>query len=292
MSKRDEFPGEWIAAGPEEIWARSEAGVLTLRGLHYQLVSLGMTNSIRHYKRVVAAMIKARREGLIGYHKFSDHDREAIGWTAAAPTSLERQIERGKEQIQAWMTAYSRNRWENQERFVELWIEKKALQGVFESVTRSNDVALCPCKGYPSLTFLNEAALRFQRAAERGQIPTMVYFGDHDPSGEDIPRAIGENLRCDFGIEVDVQVKALHAQQCLDLGLPPAPVKAGDSRSAGFTGLGQIELDAVRPETLQECAQDSIARNFDQGLYDKLIDDEHNERAEYQAELKEYVSSL
>ncbi len=289
---RDQFTRKWITDNAVKVCAGYEPGVLTLRGLHYQLVSRGMTNSVQHYKRVVSAMIKARRGSVIAYGQFSDHDREAIGYTDAAPVDLDEEIAEGKQQINAWMDGYSRNRWENQPRFLEVWIEKKALQGVFGPVCTSHDVALCPCKGYPSLTFLHDASERFFEAEDRNQVPTIVYFGDRDPSGEDIPRAIRDSFTMDFGVDVDVQVIGLTEQQCLDLHLPAAPVKPGDSRSVNFTGLGQIELDAVRPEMLQEWAEHAIEDNFDELLYEDLQSKEEKERKTYRTALHEYVANL
>ena len=289
---KDGFDRQWITDNAIEICQQYDLGILTLRGLHYQLVSRGMTNSVQHYKRVVKAIIKARRDGIIAYAQFSDHDREMIGETNAEATDVNDAIEEGKDQICAWMEMYSKNRWENQPRYVELWIEKKALQGVFSPICKSNDIALCPCKGYPSLTFLHDAAGRFLDAVCRSQQPMIVYFGDHDPSGEDIPRSICKNLLCDFGADVDVQVIALTENQCLELDLPPAPVKTTDSRSAGFTGLGQIELDAVRPEILQQWAVKSIESNFDEDLYAELLDAESSEREQYQDALRKYTAKL
>lgn len=244
----DGFNRAWIMEQSVEVCEQYDPGVLTLRGLYYQLVSRGMTNTLRHYKRVVSAMGQARREGVIGYGQFSDHDREPVGSTDAEPTNLEDQIEDAKSAVMSWVNYYRKSRWENQPRYVELWIEKKALQGVFQTVSEFHHVALCPCKGYPSLTFLSEAAGRFARAGRRGQSPVIVYFGDHDPSGEDIPRAIGNSLLADFGVDVEVQVIGLTEEQCLDLQLPPAPVKSTDSRSANFDGLGQIEQEAETEE--------------------------------------------
>ena len=143
--QKDEYTRAWIIDNSLEIIPQYERGVLTLRGLFYQLVALGMTNTNNHYKRVVAAMKAARLDDLVAFDSFSDHDREAIGWTAAAVTDLEFSIKYAKEQIEAWIGSYSKNRWENQEKYIEVWIEKKALQGVFQSVCSKYDVALCPC---------------------------------------------------------------------------------------------------------------------------------------------------
>ena len=288
----DEFDRNWIIENSIEVCGNYEPGVLTLRGLHYQLVALGMTNSILHYKRVVSAMIKCRRSGMVSYGQFSDHDREAIGETRFEETSLEGSIEKGEQQIEAWMTSYSKNRWENQDSYVELWIEKKALQGVFLSVAEDHEVALCPCKGYPSLTFLHEASERFIASQSQGFSPVIIYFGDHDPSGEDIPRSISDSFSNDFGVDVDVQVIGLTEEQCIELSLPPAPTKPGDTRSGSFSGLGQIELDAVHPDLLQQWASEAISKNFSQDLYQQLIDEEAAERIEYQKALKKYVEGI
>lgn len=73
--KKDGFTRKWIIENSVEILQRYEAGVLTLRGLYYQLVSMGMTNSISHYKRVVSAMIDARWDGVVDFDAFSDRER-------------------------------------------------------------------------------------------------------------------------------------------------------------------------------------------------------------------------
>ena len=72
MVNRDEFTKGWIIRNSIEIVNRYEKGILTLRGLHYQLVGIGMTNTLRHYKRVVDAMTDARWDGLVDFYAFSD----------------------------------------------------------------------------------------------------------------------------------------------------------------------------------------------------------------------------
>lgn len=96
---KDKFTKKWITDNSVEIVSRYEKGMLTLRGLHYQLVSIGMTNSIQHYKRVVSAMIDARWAGLVEFDAFSDHDRSMIGSTNSEPTDLESSVDKAKEQI-------------------------------------------------------------------------------------------------------------------------------------------------------------------------------------------------
>ncbi|WP_052600322.1 hypothetical protein [Aureispira sp. CCB-QB1] len=288
---KDAFNRQWIIDHSLAVISNYDHGILTLRGLHYQLVALGMTNSIQHYKRVVAAMTKARWEGLVHFETFSDHDRSVLGETVIKETIVSDEIESSKNAIEYWMKNYRKNRWENQPYFVEVWIEKKALQGVFNEPCRMEGVALAPCKGYPSLTFLNDASKRFQEAMEEGKIPTILYFGDYDASGEDIPRSIQANLE-DFGVAVEVKRIALVEKQVLEMNLPPAPTKKSDSRAQNWTGLGQVELDAVKPEILQEMCTEAIEALFDASLYEDLKEIEAKEKVVYIAALKDFVTNL
>lgn len=110
---KDQFTKAWIKSTAIPIIARYEPGVLTLRGLYYQLVSCGMTNSLNHYKRVVSAMIDARWDGEVDFEAFSDHDRAMIGETAYEDTTVESKVADGKFGVDYYMTNYRKNRWEN-----------------------------------------------------------------------------------------------------------------------------------------------------------------------------------
>ena len=289
---KDKFTKQWITDNSLIIIERYEKGMLTIRALHYQLVSIGMTNTLSHYKRVVSAMIDARWDGLVDFDTFSDHDREMIGETRYEETILQYKIEDGKNQVSAWMRAYYKNRWENQSYYPEVFIEKKALQGVFQSVCKDYDVTLGACKGYPSLTFLNDATNRFNEAVLNGKKPVILYFGDYDPSGEDIPRSIEENIKRLGCEEIEVKRFALMEHQVIEWNLPPAPAKEGDSRTANWGGLGQVELDAIEPKKLQRLCQSAIDEYFNQDLYAELIKEESLERVEYRKELVLFVNSL
>ncbi|UFK27465.1 DNA topoisomerase [Elizabethkingia phage TCUEAP2] len=291
MAKRvsDEFTRKWITENAVEILERYEPGILTIRALHYQLVSIGMTNTLQHYKRVVAAMGVARWEGIVSFDAFSDRDRSLACETNADQTNLESIQDEAKRQIGLWMRSYSRNRWENQPYYPEIFIEKKALEGVFYKPCRKHGVALGACKGYPSLTFLHEATERFIEAEQRGQKPIILYFGDYDPSGEDIPRALEENIKKMGCPSIEVRRISLMEQQVLEWKLPPAPAKQTDSRTANWDGLGQVELDAVKPEKLIDLLDGAISEIFDWDLFDQLTEEENSERELFQTELKRFV---
>lgn len=288
---KDEFTRDWIIENSVDILSRYEPGVLTIRGLHYQLVSRGMTNDIQHYKRVVAATGQARWDGVIAFDAFSDRDRALACSTSSESTCLEESEEIAKEQVRLWMTSYHKNRWENQPYYPEVFIEKKALEGVFYKPCKRYRIALGACKGYPSLTFLHDAAIRFRAAAMDGKIPIILYFGDYDPSGEDIPRALKENI-INLGCpDIEVRRVCLMEEQVLAWKLPPAPAKLTDSRTANWDGLGQVELDAVKPEKLISLLDNAVAEIFDEQLYDELISAEESEREIFRDDMKYFVDN-
>ena len=237
-------------------------------------------------------MIDARRNALVDYETFSDRDREMESETDWISTNVDDSVTQAKKAIQGWINYYFKNRWENQSYYPEVLIEKKALVGTFERICRTNGIALGACKGYPSLTFLNDVAQRMIEAKSKGKIPIILYFGDYDPSGEDIPRSIQDNLKKDFGVNVEVRRIALMEEQVLKWNLPPAPVKGGDSRTANWDGLGQVELDAVSPERINKLVQDSIDEIFDYENFQELMKTEKEERIDYVNQLKEYVQNL
>lgn len=287
----DEFTRSWIIQNSVDIISEYSHGELTIRALHYRLVGLGMYNTLQHYKRVVAAMEVARWDGTIDFETFSDLDREMISTTKYEVTELGDKISEAKEQIRLWANSYRKNRWENQPIYAEVFIEKKALQGVFQSVCRDYDIALGACKGYPSLTFLHEAKERFEAAEWEGKKLVILYFGDYDPSGEDIPRSIGENLSR-MGVEVEVKRCALFDWQVKQWNLPPAPAKVGDSRTANWDGFGQVELDAVPLDELKALIRQSIKSVFDESRYNRLLTDQAREADIFRYLLKRHFRNL
>jgi len=250
-----------------------------------------MINDTNHYKRVIGAMTSARWKNIVDMESFIDRERTMYGETKDDEKDLSDEIENGKDQISAWMNAYHLNRWSNQKNYVEVWIEKKALQGVFESPCMMADVGLAPCKGYPSITFLHDAYKRFREAEYNGKNLIILYFGDFDPSGVNIPESLQKNL-LRMGVEVEVKRIALNPDQIREMKLPGVPPKRTDSRTKTWTAGDVVECDAVEPRTLAKMCKDAIEEHFDRDLYEELKEKERGERDDYREALKEYVTDL
>jgi len=286
----DIYTRKWISDNAREILEEYSGGI-TIRQLHYRLVAQGMINDLNHYKRVVTAMTMARWDEIVDMGAFIDRERSMFGETKAEEKNLDEEIQRGKDQVHAWMNAYRLNRWSNQDNYVEVWIEKKALQGVFEDPCMMEDVGLAPCKGYPSITFLHEANMRFQPMMDEGKNIIILYWGDYDPSGLNIPESIKTNLER-MGAEVTVIRMALNPDQIEEMGLPGVPPKVTDSRTRNWDGGSVVELDAVEPKTLSRMAREAIRTHFDQSRYEELKEKQTQEKAEYQRQLKEFVETI
>ena len=124
-----------------------------------------------------------------------------------------------------------------------------------------------------------------------GKVPVILYFGDYDPSGEDIPRSIKATL-LRMGVDVEVRRIALMKEQVIERNLPPAPAKSGDSRTSNWDGLGQVELDAIEPSELVEMVEEAIAGVFDEGLYSELMTQQMEEKPVYMKQLRTEINEF
>src|ERR1043166_9514445 len=75
-------------------------------------------------------------------------------------------------------------RWHNQPEYVEVWIEKDAMAGTFQSILEGLDVRIVPNKGFASMTSLYETVERLRHISQIGKHIHILYYGDLDPSGD------------------------------------------------------------------------------------------------------------
>ena len=150
--------------------------------------------------------------------------------------------------------------WDNQDAYVEIWLEKDALSGVLYQETAEFDVPLMVTRGYPSISYLYEAA---EAVSECNKPAFLYYFGDYDPSGCDITRAVEAGIR-EFApsAEIHFQRVAVTREQIDRWALPTRPTKKTDSRSKQFDGES-VEVDAVPPATLRTMVRGCIERHID-----------------------------
>jgi hypothetical protein len=246
---------------------------VTLRQLYYRLVAAALIeNTPRSYKNIGSLVSDARLAGLIDWEAIEDRGRQPKA--ASEFDSL-------SDLVEAAVRAYRLPRWEGQSTYVEVWVEKDALSGVLEPVTRKHHVTLMVNKGYSSQSAMYEAAQRFAEKDDGERELVLLYFGDHDPSGEDMVRDVRERLRM-FEVEVNVKKVALTMDQIEEYDPPPNPAKITDSRAAKYIeefGDSSWELDALPPDVLTQLVDDEIAAIVDTDLRDEIIAREEKGKA-------------
>lgn len=249
---------------------------LSLRQLYYQLVSRNIVpNTEKSYKNVGSLVSDARLAGLIDWDIIKDRGREMVQnphWENPA------------EIVRSAANQFRIDRWADQPRYVEVMVEKQALEGVLVPVCQEMDVPFTANKGYSSSSAMYEASRRFIQRAQAGKELFIIYLGDHDPSGIDMTRDVLDRLdlfvktsmdRCDeIGPNeipaVEVQRIALNMDQIDELNPPENPAKLTDSRATGYIqrfGNSSWELDAIEPRRLASLVRNAIGRLLNRRLW-------------------------
>ena len=220
---------------------------LTLRQLYYRLVAADIIpNTERSYKRIGSLLADARMAGLVDWDAIVDRERnlaEKSTWSGPA------------EILRAAQDQLRYDHWPLQRLAVEVWVEKRALAEVVERACAITRTPWMACKGYMSITEMKAAADRIvQRRRANEQKTVILYLGDHDPSGLDMPRDILSRF-CQLRVNYQARVEhiALKRWQIDEFALPPNPAKMTDSRSGKYVaqhGRESWELDAIEPNEL------------------------------------------
>lgn len=261
---------------------------LTLRQLYYQLVSRNViTNEEKSYKTLGKLVSDARLAGLMSWDAIEDRIRTPV---------VPQQFNDLAHLAEAASRAYRLPRWDGQQNYIELWVEKDALAGVLAPIAREYHITLMVNRGYSSTSAMYESAKRFLDAEEGDGRPNsskdlhLLYLGDHDPSGEDMVRDVRDRLRT-FDAVVDVQKVALTMEQIDEYSPPPNPAKVSDSRAAKYIELhgdSSWEVDALPPEVLTELIVEKIQELLDRPTMDRIMEREELDKKK----LKKLVAGI
>ncbi len=247
-----------IRAGLAEI--AEEFQPCTCRQIFYLAVGRGLiAKTEAEYDRVVVkSLTDMRQDGSIDYDWIADETRRILqpqGYDDMA-SMLEIQQRR-----------YRRNRWDDQECYLGIHVEKGTLQSLFYDVTAKYGVPLYITHGFASITFSHDIA----EDVELDEKPAFIYsFTDCDPSGPKISQALEEAIReCAPDIDLTFERVCLTHEQVEEWKLPTRPTKEG-CHSRGFEGES-CELDAIMPGQLREFVRRHIERHIDQDLFDETL---------------------
>jgi len=175
--------------------------------------------------------------------------------------------------------AYRCDVWATQPTYVECWVEKDAMSGIFRGVLDEYGVTLNVGRGYDGWDSIHNAATRYKAHKN----VSVLYFGDLDPSGEDMFRSLTERLG-EFGAYPEIVKCALNIEDVERYDLPPNPTKMTDTRAPGFIekygDISSVELDAMPMDVLRERIKDEVEERMDLDALATVQQQEEEERVQ------------
>jgi len=247
----------------------SEIKPMTVRQVYYQLVAaLIIDNKPTEYQAVSKMLVAARKDGTIPWEWLEDRTRrphEVNMWGGIAAFA------------ETAKNAYRRDVWYTQPQYVECWVEKDALSGIFLRVLNPYGVTLNVGRGYDGWDSIHNAAERFGD----GLGVTVLYFGDFDPSGEDMFRCLCDRL-AELGCTPELIKCALTMQDIERYNLPPALAKKTDTRAKKFIdahGDVSVELDALPVNVLRERIRQEVESRMDMGALNAIREAENSDKS-------------
>jgi hypothetical protein len=248
---------------------------LTLRQLYYQFVARDLIeNTQKEYKRIGGIINDGRLAGLIDWRAIEDRTRnlDVKDYSYGSPAQA----------INLTAESYVLDKWGGQPKYVEVWVEKEAMDDIVLQACADRVVPHFCCRGYVSQSEMWGAAMRLIRRENRGKDVTIIHLGDHDPSGIDMTRDIQDRLRT-FGSQATMIRIALNMDQVEQYQPPPNFAKTTDSRFADYMaeyGNESWELDALEPRMLDTLVRETIEQHVDSELWDRRVARQERERRE------------
>ena len=231
---------------------------ITVRGVCYALFTRGLLDSmaVGQTGKVSRIMTEMRETGALDWTLIVDGSRavDRVGiWDS--PSQI----------IDAAVSRYRRNYWQEQPTLVEVWSEKSTVQGVLGPVLNEFGATFRVMKGFGSFTAVRQAAEdSLDIPADRAAV--ALYIGDRDPSGlymseVDLPRRLER-----YGSSWQFERIAVLETDTRDLPSFDASTKAGDVRHDWYVeryGRKCWELDAIDPVVLRQRVREQIETRLD-----------------------------
>lgn len=257
----------------------------SVRAVCYRLFTMGLLQDMSKCStnRVSTQLVWARETGLIPWEWIVDETRSVERTSSWRDTDSI---------INAAVTGYRRDYWQDQPRRIEVWSEKGTVRGTLAPVLKKFGVNFRVMHGYGSATALNGIA---EESTSCTKPMTAFYVGDWDPSGLhmseiDMPARIER-----YGGEVNIERIALRADDVAG-NLPSfdAATKTGDPRHRWFVdsyGTRCWELDAMSPVVLRQRAEAVIHNTLDLDAWNHATEIEAVEVASMRAFSKSWQAS-
>jgi hypothetical protein len=279
--------------------------VPTIRSVYYVLGSLGkIPLTDQGYKALDEKIVHMRKDGEIPWGFFAVKRGTSI--ETDSYTSPVTTVKQAINYVRNIHDYYTIPRWYGQPNYVEVWIEKDGLLGALGEWTKDLGITVRAPQGYGAWEFINEnidkikdeLVDRENAYADDDVQVHILYLGDLDPSGKDIPRFLNDESFSHFGFDVEFTELALTSAQVSQFGLPEIPSSfkvqekiEHDPRYRNYVAqYGNVfcELDAFFSLATSEAKE--LIRSSVEALYDPSFEeDRDNSEAEAKEEIRKTV---
>lgn len=249
---------------------------LTLRQIHYQFVARDLyENTQANYKRLGNILDAARKAGLVDWGAIEDRTR--ILRRIPVWDGPEKALERIRD-------SFKLDPWDDQPKLrrIEVWVEKDAAVGIVQPTCDKLRLPYFSCRGYSSSSGLYEAGKRLAAYHDAGYETTVLYLGDHDPSGVQMTEVSEERVEMYARHQIDFRRIALTLPQVEEFSPPPNFAKETDSRTKWYVERFETEecweLDALSPKTVDQIIRAEVEPMIDEKAWAATLEKEEEHR--------------
>ncbi len=248
---------------------------VTLRQLFYRLVADGSIQNTRSaYGDLSKHTTRAREEGTFPQLLDTTREIHQVGYDTGVSGAIENAAQ-----------AYRLDRTKGQERAIYICVEKQTLVEQLKAWFDGYGVRIIAFRGNASQTLRQNLQDDIE---SDGRDPVLIYAGDYDPSGLNIPQVVEEK------IGYPIQRIAINRAQIAEYKLAPLKAKVRDplyGRMLATEGKAvQVELEALDPNTLRALYTKEFKRWFDHAAYQQVLKEEAEGRAELEAIAEEHAA--
>lgn len=233
---------------------------VTARWVFYRLLQDGLLAEKADYKRLLGYLSRARK----AFYKQWRPNTLADDTRAANVRGI------GFSDGKQWLEAVAEqercnlDRWEGQPNYLEVWFEAAAMEAQFEFYTNEN-IPLLAFHGDVSIPEKWKAAVRLSRRWTELDKPIVIlYYGDLDPKGLQIPESAWEDIQW-FLIKLQCPLKpfefirvGLNNEHPEKYEIPENPERPGTYQWEGLSDEGAAELIAYAEDYIDLDAFDRV----------------------------------
>lgn len=204
--------------------------------------------SDRGYRHVQARCVALRRSGRVAYGWFADLSRRGY---------FVNTFDDASDFVNRMAGLYRADLWRDADYRCEVWAESRSIASVILDDCNDLAVALFPCGGFSSLSFVHSAAEQHNAIADDRPLQ-VFYIGDYDAAGVlidvSLQRELREHLRAN--IELRFERIGINADQIKAYDLPTKPRKESDKRSLHIDCA--VEAESMPAKILRGILRDKV----------------------------------